>query len=221
MISRMRRGIVLALAMVMMLSVSLTAFASSPSKQGGGEGVLVETNVNDLDVVVTKSSKETKEVGDALESTGLADQGWRTRDVVGYWDVTAFINGKEVKDFENNGYARIRLNVPAVKKTSKIAVIHWKSDGTTEKLDYSIPEEGKVDVWMKTFSVIAVLVDNETGPAASGSGSGSGAAGGAGASGSGSVSPKTGEGNATEMAILIGMAALGGAMVLSRKKEYR
>jgi len=213
MMSRMKKGIVLMLALVMMFSVSLTAFASSPSQEGGVSGGSSEGGADDNSLVggnvagasvnvVGISPMASQTITDALAATGLKAQGWKASDAVAFADVSALVNGKAVSQFDGDGYVTVRLGVPAVKKTSNVAVLHWKSTGGVETLAYEIPADGLIDIKMSSFSQVAVLV---SGSAAS----------------VGATSPKTGESNAAELIVLAGMIALAGSMVMSRRKEYR
>ena len=209
MTSKMRKGIVLLLAMVMMLSASLTASASSPSKQGGtsGGGSSVDTVVGGTVPGATVSVKgidpmDPQTITNALAATGLKNKGWTMSDAVAFADISAFVNGSAVSAFENGGYITVRLSVPAVKKTSNVAVLHWKANGTVETLGFSVPADGKIDINIGSFSKVAVLVS-------------------ATASSVGATSPKTGESSMAELAMVIGFIALTGAVVVNRKKAYR
>lgn len=195
---KMKKLAALGAAMVMSLALGLTAFASSSPVSTGSSSVKGAVDKNGNAVEVTLKGGVDSAIVNAIKSESAL------KAVLG----DAYVEGMtvvDVVDVEYDGSSdtlpvTVTFNVPGVTSSTKVALLHytggaWKADVTDVKAG-----NGTITGTFSGFSPVAIVVDKS-------------------AADSTVKSPKTGETTMPIVMMAIGVLAVGGVYVMSRKSR--
>ena len=197
---KMKKLAALGAAMVMSLALGLTAFASSSPVSTGSSSVKGAVDKNGNAVEVTLKGGVDSAIVNAIKSESAL------KAVLG----DAYVEGMTVVDVVDVQYKgnkedfpiTVTFNVPGVTASTKVALVHynegegaWKADVTNVKAG-----NGTITGTFSSFSPVAIVVDKS-------------------AADSSVKSPKTGETTMPIVMMAIGVLAVGGVYVMSRKSR--
>lgn len=195
---KMKKLAALGAAMVMSLALGLTAFASSSPVSTGSSSVKGAVDKNGNAVEVTLKGGVDSAIVNAIKSESAL------KAVLG----DAYVEGMTVVDVVDVDYEgnkedfpiTVTFNVPGVTSSTKVALLHytggaWKADVTDVKAG-----NGTITGTFSSFSPVAIVVDKS-------------------AADSSVKSPKTGETTMPIVMMAIGVLAVGGVYVMSRKSR--
>lgn len=195
---KMKKLAALGAAMVMSLALGLTAFASSSPVSTGSSSVKGAVDKNGNAVEVTLKGGVDSAIVNAIKSDSAL------KAVLG----DAYVEGMTVVDVVDVQYKgnkedfpiTVTFNVPGVTASTKVALVHytngaWKADVTDVKAG-----NGTITGTFSSFSPVAIVVDKS-------------------AADSSVKSPKTGETTMPIVMMAIGVLAVGGVYVMSRKSR--
>lgn len=195
---KMKKLAALGAAMVMSLALGLTAFASSSPVSTGSSSVKSAVDKNGKAITVELTGNVESAIVNAIKSDSAL------KAVLG----DAYVEGMTVVDVVDVQYKgnkedfpiTVTFNVPGVTASTKVALVHytngaWKADVTDVKAG-----NGTITGTFSSFSPVAIVVDKS-------------------AADSSVKSPKTGETTMPIVMMAIGVLAVGGVYVMSRKSR--
>lgn len=197
---KMKKLAALGAAMVMSLALGLTAFASSSPVSTGSSSVKGAVDKNGNAVRVELTGNVDSAIVNAIKSESAL------KAVLG----DAYVEGMTVVDVVEVDYKgstdafpiTVTFNVPGVTSSTKVALLHynytegaWKADVTDVKAG-----NGTITGTFSSFSPVAIVADKS-------------------AADSSVKSPKTGETTMPIVMMAIGVLAVGGVYVMSRKSR--
>lgn len=190
---KLRRLAALGAAVVMSLSLGLTAFAAPSPSVSGSVGDGTGTDANGNAVTVTYGEVDSSLVAELNSAAKL-------KELLG----DAYVEGMtvvDVKDVTVNSDAvfpvTLTFDVPGVTASSKVAFLHY--DGSAWEVVDAKAGDGTMTGTFESLSPVAFVVDKSAAAT--------------------TTSPKTGESTMPIVLMAVGVLAVGGVYVLSRKSR--